>query len=231
MPTVTWLSLSGTDITDAGLVHLTAMTQLQTLYLNDTRITDAGLLPLATLPYLSMGQPSAAMTPTGMATFRAAQRAERKRLRYGTALPPVNADAVTTATNHLYAFVQAMYDWGMRAITLSQQIPPPPRSPTAVAEAWQQMREDLRPIITAFCTPKQRPWGKPEHFSVGTPPHYDPATFVIHEVTQVDSRTMEILTEEAHGFEYMYVLKYRKGQWWIDSRKSWSNGRWQPGYL
>jgi hypothetical protein len=40
------LSLSGTQVTDAGLVHLKGMTGLRTLDLSDTQITDAGLAHL-----------------------------------------------------------------------------------------------------------------------------------------------------------------------------------------
>ena len=38
-----WLTLGGTKVTDAGLEHLRALTQLQELALEDTKITDAGL--------------------------------------------------------------------------------------------------------------------------------------------------------------------------------------------
>ena len=40
------------EVTDAGLVHLSGLTSLQTLYLIDTQITDAGLVHLAGLTSL-----------------------------------------------------------------------------------------------------------------------------------------------------------------------------------
>jgi Leucine-rich repeat (LRR) protein len=48
------LYLNDTRITDAGLVHLKGMKQLQRLYLNDTKITDAGLPLLSGLNNLQM---------------------------------------------------------------------------------------------------------------------------------------------------------------------------------
>ena len=45
------LWLSATKVTDAGLVHLTGLTNLQTLYLSSTDVTDAGVKKLqAALP-------------------------------------------------------------------------------------------------------------------------------------------------------------------------------------
>ena len=122
------------------MAHIRAVTQLEILYLHETPITDVGLLPLARIPHLRMGLPTALLTPAGMATFRAAQRAEHTRQRYGTTLLLMDAVTATAVANRLTAFFHALYDWGRRTITLSDQIPLPPRSSTAVAEAWQQMR-------------------------------------------------------------------------------------------
>jgi len=47
------LYLSGTQITDAGLVHLEKLTNLNALYLNGTQITDAGLVHLEKLTNLN----------------------------------------------------------------------------------------------------------------------------------------------------------------------------------
>ena len=45
------LKLGGTKITDAGLVHLKGLTNLQELHLSDTQVTDAGLAAMQqTLP-------------------------------------------------------------------------------------------------------------------------------------------------------------------------------------
>ena len=40
------LRLAGTQITDAGLVHLKALTSLQVLSLDNTQVTDAGVAKL-----------------------------------------------------------------------------------------------------------------------------------------------------------------------------------------
>ena len=46
--------LRDTQITDAGLVHLAGMTNLQDLYLTDTQVTDAGLVHLAGMTNLGI---------------------------------------------------------------------------------------------------------------------------------------------------------------------------------
>ena len=46
------LSIHGTLITDAGLVHLKGLTKLQELHLNETKVTDAGLAHLKDLTNL-----------------------------------------------------------------------------------------------------------------------------------------------------------------------------------
>ncbi len=46
LPGLEWLGLSNTQITDAGLVHLEGLTSLQSLGLIDTQITDAGVTKL-----------------------------------------------------------------------------------------------------------------------------------------------------------------------------------------
>ncbi len=40
------LNLEGTQITDAGLEHLTGLTKLETLWLDDTQVTDTGVAEL-----------------------------------------------------------------------------------------------------------------------------------------------------------------------------------------
>jgi internalin A len=40
------LCLGGTQVTDAGLVHLTSLTRLSQLYLVNTQVTDAGIKEL-----------------------------------------------------------------------------------------------------------------------------------------------------------------------------------------
>lgn len=228
---LTWLSLGGTLITDAGLAQLRPLSQLKLLYLHDTSVTDAGLLTLTALPRLALARPRGAITEAGIAAFRAAQREETFRQKHGTAPPSVDSAVVTTVIVRLGEFVAAMHAWGQYAIEISQQIPPSPRGPTAVQDSWELMRERLRPIMAAFCTPKARPRGKPEYFSVSTPPEYDPAQLSVRDATQPDARTVVIVTTEARNAEYQYVFKQRGAQWLIDSRQCWRDGRWQPDYL
>ena len=40
------MTLNGTQVTDAGLAHLTGLTKLEMLFLDGTKITDAGLVNL-----------------------------------------------------------------------------------------------------------------------------------------------------------------------------------------
>ena len=46
------LTLTGTAVSDAGLIHLMKMTNLRGLYLQDTQVTDVGLLHLKEMPGL-----------------------------------------------------------------------------------------------------------------------------------------------------------------------------------
>jgi hypothetical protein len=48
-----WLDLSGTKVSDTGLNELAGLKQLKTLRLNDTQVTDAGLKGLANLKTLT----------------------------------------------------------------------------------------------------------------------------------------------------------------------------------
>ena len=46
------LDLSGTEIDDAGLVHIDGLSNLQELYISETKVTDRGLVNLRGLPKL-----------------------------------------------------------------------------------------------------------------------------------------------------------------------------------
>lgn len=62
------LWLNDTQVADAGLAHLVGLTQLQYLWLNDTQITDAGLVNLRGLTQLhSLVLSYAKVTDTGLA--------------------------------------------------------------------------------------------------------------------------------------------------------------------
>ncbi len=53
-PSLVWLNLSGTAVTDAGLAHLGKLAQLRRLNLSRTAVTDAGLASLAGLGQLEV---------------------------------------------------------------------------------------------------------------------------------------------------------------------------------
>jgi internalin A len=65
------LSLSGSRVSDAGLVHLSGLTQLKRLVLDDTRITDAGLAHLEGLYQLeTLTLARTAITDAGLAHLK-----------------------------------------------------------------------------------------------------------------------------------------------------------------
>ena len=61
---VTYVGLSGESVTDADLVHLQGLSQLQTLVLIDTKVTDAGLVHLQGLIQLQDLNLRTARSPT-----------------------------------------------------------------------------------------------------------------------------------------------------------------------
>ena len=65
------LILSGTQVTDAGLVHLQGLKKLGGLILTDTQITDAGLVHLQRLESLSaLRLDETKVTDAGLALFK-----------------------------------------------------------------------------------------------------------------------------------------------------------------
>ena len=70
---VTGLDLSSTKVTDAELVHIQGLSQLQTLNLGSTSITDAGLAHLAGLTELQvLDLSSTKVTDAGVAELKRA---------------------------------------------------------------------------------------------------------------------------------------------------------------
>ena len=68
-----FINLYGTQITDAGLVHLKGLASLTELSLDETQITDAGLVHLkglTSLTTLGLGGPQ--ITDAGLAEIKAA---------------------------------------------------------------------------------------------------------------------------------------------------------------
>ena len=67
------LTLHSTKITDAGLVHLKELTNLQTLFLANTKITDTGLVHIKGLTQLQdLGLQQTKVTDTGVADLKKA---------------------------------------------------------------------------------------------------------------------------------------------------------------
>ena len=78
-PKLSFLDLSETQVTDAGLRSLAKIAGLDTLDLDGTRITDAGLAELKGLEQLSgVGTRDTAVTPAGIADLEAAWSAAAK---------------------------------------------------------------------------------------------------------------------------------------------------------
>jgi uncharacterized membrane protein len=100
-PQVTWLSLSGTAVTDAGLAKLSSFTNLTRLHLDHTRVTDAGLASLsglARLEYLNLY--GTAVTDTGLA--RLERLGELRDLYvWQTGVTPTGAERLRTAIPRL----------------------------------------------------------------------------------------------------------------------------------
>ena len=69
---LTYLGLNRTQITDAGLVHLKELTSLETLSLYNTQVTDAGLVHLKGLNLKELDIPEQAQTDTGLKHYLAA---------------------------------------------------------------------------------------------------------------------------------------------------------------
>jgi hypothetical protein len=69
---LTRLGLSGTNVGDQGLVHLAKLTNLEVLRLNDTKVTDAGLVRLTHLNRLRRLSLGPNVTRGGVARLRKA---------------------------------------------------------------------------------------------------------------------------------------------------------------
>jgi Leucine-rich repeat (LRR) protein len=67
------LSLDGTKVTDAGLQHLTQLSKLESLFLDNTQITDVGIEKLAALPNLEhLSLRGTAVTDSGVTDLKLA---------------------------------------------------------------------------------------------------------------------------------------------------------------
>ncbi len=76
--TMVWLSVAGTDVTDAGLAHLSGMLALRTLHLERTGVGDAGVRRIASLPALQMlNLHSTGVTDAGLESLVDAPALER----------------------------------------------------------------------------------------------------------------------------------------------------------
>ena len=97
---IRWLDLSGTGITDSGLVHLTAMPHLERLQLDRTAITDAGLASLKPLRELeSLNLYGTRITDAGLTTLAELPRLRRLYL-WQTRVGPEAVQALIQARAH-----------------------------------------------------------------------------------------------------------------------------------
>ena len=91
-PQITWLSLAGTQVTDAGLAVLARFTNLTRLHLDRTRVTDAGLHQLAGLTRLEyLNLYGSSVTDAGLAQL-GALGALRQLYAWRTGVTPAGAD-------------------------------------------------------------------------------------------------------------------------------------------
>ena len=91
-----------------------------------------------------------------------------------------------------------------------------------------QAREEMEAIFEAYCTPKERKYGRLGSFS--NPPEYDPVAETILSVTEAKNRC-QIETQQSTGFchKNLYVLHRKDGRWLVDN-KQWfaaSTSKWQ----
>jgi hypothetical protein len=117
-PQITWLSLSGTVVTDAGLAKLSAFTHLTRLHLEHTRVTEAGLAALSGLTRLEyLNLYGTGVTDAGLA--RLEQLAGLRDLYvWQTRVTPTGAERLRAAIPKLNVVLGA---------------PPPPRRYDAAA--------------------------------------------------------------------------------------------------
>jgi hypothetical protein len=100
-PQVTRLSLSGTQVTDAGLASLSSFVNLTRLHLDRTRVTDAGLASLASLPRLEyLNLYGTAVTDAGLAQLQRLG-ALRDVYLWRTAVTAAGADRLRAALPRL----------------------------------------------------------------------------------------------------------------------------------
>ena len=92
------ISLSGTPVTDAGLVHLKGLTKLETLWLGSTQITDGGLIHLTGLTKLkNLGLWDASVTDAGLVQLKGLTKLERLNLE-GTQITDAGLEHLTGLT-------------------------------------------------------------------------------------------------------------------------------------
>lgn len=81
LTTLEWLNLSGTQVTDAGLTHVKGLTTLKWLSVGDTRVTDSGLVHLEDLTALKfLDLDGTQVTDTGLVHLKRLRVLEWLRL-------------------------------------------------------------------------------------------------------------------------------------------------------
>jgi hypothetical protein len=120
------------------------------------------------------------------------------------------------------AFIRAMHEWELAswaAARACRDSDDPGSYLAGVAEACSR-------IFKAYCTPRDRPYGRQNSFS--RPPDYDPeretvgAQSIKGRIATVDTTREAVIG----GGEHRYVLHLVGGEWLIDNLKIEQDGKW-----
>lgn len=226
-----WLILGHTQITDEGLNHVQQLTHLKTLWVNETAVSDAGLMRLSVLPRLSgVGIYNSRATVVGLDALFNAQIENAKTTSF------IDEKEYDAAKQILLSFQQAMSEWETTAYQQYQQIEQKyreqrpqfnvttPEEASESQQVWEEARQKLRAIFETYCTPKQRVYGGPEHFSLGQPPQYDWQEERILNREQPSPRKMIFYVSSPTWGKLKFVLHKKGGKWLIDSKQRWDGG-------
>ncbi|PXA03342.1 hypothetical protein DDZ13_13040 [Coraliomargarita sinensis] len=125
------------------------------------------------------------------------------------------------------SFIESMHQWEIE----SEQERRAARKTDDPASYQSKSMEKMNEIFLAFCTPKERKYGRQGSFQ--HPPEYDPEKEKITKtkeegnLAQVESEREAIL----RGGKYRYILKRMNERWLIDRLEHNDLDTWKPHIL